>query len=224
VEAFYLHGFASSPGSSKASFLAERFGAHSVPLHAPDLNLPDFSTLTVTRMIDQLDRIIDARPSGPVVLVGSSLGGFVALHAADRRAGRLDDRHPVSHLVLLAPAVDFGQMRDPLVVPGNIEAWRNTDRWELFHEGYGRTVPVRFELWEDAGRYDSLAVTPKVPTLVIHGTGDTVVDLRSVQRFADGRPNVTLRLLEGADHRLQGRLDTAWEEMAHFLALETRRL
>lgn len=219
MEVFYLHGFASSPEAGKASFLAERFGGRGIPLHAPDLNLPDFSTLTVTRMLDQLDRAIDARPPGPVVLVGSSLGGFVALHAWDRRAARLDGTHPVSHLVLLAPAVDFGWMRDPLVVPENIENWRNTDRWELYHPSYGRQVPVRFQLWEDAGRYDSLAVTPSVPTLVIHGTNDTVVDLRSVRRFADGRANVTLRLLEGADHQLQGRLDDVWEETARFLSL-----
>lgn len=222
METFYLHGFASSPASGKAGFLAERFGAHGIPLHAPDLNLPDFSTLTVTRMIDQLDRAIEARPAGPVVLVGSSLGGFVALHAADRRAARIDDRHPVSHLVLLAPAVDFGWMRDPLVVPERIEAWRTTDRWDLHHHGYGRTMPVHFELWEDAGRYDSLAVTARVPTLVFHGTEDTVVDLRSVRRFAEGRPNVTLRVLDGADHQLQGRLEEVWVEMARFLSLKGR--
>ena len=219
MDAFYLHGFASSPGSGKASFLAERFAKHGIGLQAPDLNLPDFSTLTVTRMLDQLDRDIDALPPSPVVLIGSSLGGFVALHAADRRASRLDHRHPVSHLVLLAPAVDFGWMRDPLAIPENIEAWRNTDRWEPYHHGFGRKMPVHFQLWEDAGRYDSLAVAVAVPTLLIHGTGDTVVDLRSVQRFADGRANVTLRLLDGADHQLQGRLDTVWEEIARFLSL-----
>ena len=220
MEVFYLHGFTSSPGSGKASDLTRRFAAFGVPVHAPDLNLPHFSTLTVTRMIDQLDRAIDARPPGPVVLVGSSLGGFVALHAADRRAARLEDGHPVSHLVLLAPAVDFGWMRDPLVVPERIEAWRNTDRWDLYHPGYGRTMPVHFALWEDAGRYDSLAVTPRVPTLVLHGTEDTVVDLRSVQRFADGRPNVTLRVLDGADHQLQGRLEDVWKEIERFLSLD----
>jgi alpha-beta hydrolase superfamily lysophospholipase len=221
VDAFYLHGLASSPGSGKAGFLAERLGDRGVALHAPDLNLPEFETLTVTRMLDQLDRAIDARPPGPIVLMGSSLGGFVALHAADRRASRLDDTHPVSHLVLLAPAVDFGHMRDPLVIPANIEAWRTSDRWEPYHHGYGRRMPVRFALWEDAGQYDSLAVSLRVPTLILHGTRDTVVDVRSVQRFADGRPNVRLRLLE-TDHRLNGALEEVWAEIDRFLALGAR--
>ena len=221
MDVLYLHGLASSPASGKSGFLAERFAAHGIELLAPDLNLPDFSTLTVTRMLDQVDRILDARPPGPVVLAGSSLGGFVALHAVDRRASRLDDRHPITRLVLLAPAVDFGQMRDPLVIPENVEAWRATDRWEPFHSGYGRPMPVRFALWEDAGQYDSLAVRVDVPTLIVHGIRDTVVDLGSVRRFADPRPNVTLRLVDD-DHRLQGQLETVWLEIARFLSLDAR--
>ena len=50
---------------------------------------------------------------GPVTLIGSSLGGFVAWHVAARQAeaegaeGRAT--HPVERLVLLAPAFDFGK-------------------------------------------------------------------------------------------------------------------
>ena len=47
----YLHGFVSSPQSGKAAFLADRLAAHGLALTCPDLNLPDFSTLTVSRMI-----------------------------------------------------------------------------------------------------------------------------------------------------------------------------
>ncbi|HSK10277.1 MAG TPA: YqiA/YcfP family alpha/beta fold hydrolase [Vicinamibacterales bacterium] len=220
MEIFYLHGLASSPGSGKARFLGERLREHGWDLRCPDLNLPDFSTLTTTRMLDQVERAIDARPPGPVALIGSSLGGFVALHAAARRASRLDDRHPITHLVLFAPALDFGWTRDPLAVPANIQAWRDTDRWEPFHHAYGRHVPVHFQLWEDAGQYDSLAVRVEVPTLIFHGTRDTVVAMRSVERFAEGRPNVTVRRLDD-DHQLQGHLDEAWEEIRRFLPIGT---
>ena len=68
--------------SGKAAYLGERLRASGVEFHAPDLNLPDFSTLTVTRMLEQT-RALHRRPAtAPVTLIGSSLGAFVAVNAA----------------------------------------------------------------------------------------------------------------------------------------------
>ncbi|MCK7491545.1 MAG: hypothetical protein MZW92_07495 [Comamonadaceae bacterium] len=52
---FYLHGFASSPESTKAAFFAERLRPHGLGLHCPDFNEPDFEHVTVTRMLGQVD-------------------------------------------------------------------------------------------------------------------------------------------------------------------------
>src|SRR5688500_3274143 len=101
---FYLHGFASSARSSKATFVASRLRELGVELHTPDFNAPDFSTLTITRMVDQVGRAIGSAPD-PVVLIGSSLGAFVAVQVALKHPGR------VARMVLLAPALDFGGNR-----------------------------------------------------------------------------------------------------------------
>ena len=74
MQVFFLHGFASSAKSTKAGYFGERLQSHGIPLHCPDFNEPDFSTLTLTRMLDQLANAIVAVPAGPVVLIGSSLG------------------------------------------------------------------------------------------------------------------------------------------------------
>jgi len=95
---FYLHGFASSAKSTKAGYFAERLRQYGVPLHCPDFNEPDFATLTMTRMLGQLARELDPLPAGPVTLMGSSLGGTLAVLAAAPLAR-------VDRLVLLAPAV-----------------------------------------------------------------------------------------------------------------------
>ena len=79
MHVIYLHGFASSPASSKAMFLKNRLLARGVTLNCPDLNQPDFATMTVSRMVKEVQAIIDMLPEGPVVLCGSSLGAFVAL-------------------------------------------------------------------------------------------------------------------------------------------------
>ena len=70
---FYLHGFASSARSSKATYFAGKLRELGIELHTPDLNEPDFSTLTISRMVEQVGKAIEALP-GPIVLIGSSLG------------------------------------------------------------------------------------------------------------------------------------------------------
>ena len=70
---------------TRAKRAASSGAARGVTFECPDLNLPSFETLTVTRMIEQACEAIARAPDGPIALVGSSLGGFVALYAASRR-------------------------------------------------------------------------------------------------------------------------------------------
>ena len=50
----YLHGFASSRYSTKAAYFADRLREHGVDLRCPDFNEPDFRTMTLTRMLEQV--------------------------------------------------------------------------------------------------------------------------------------------------------------------------
>jgi hypothetical protein len=215
VHVFYLHGFGSSPQSSKAQVLRERLAAFGLRLHCPDLNEPDFSTITVSRMVEQVARAVRALPEGPVVLVGSSLGALVAWHVTVPLGAA---QRPVERLVLLAPALDFGTNRLREFGEAGVEAWRRHGWREFMHHATNQPRRVWFELYEDAGRFDSDAVTVETPTLIFQGRYDTVVDPAMVQRFAEGRPNVTLRLLDDG-HQLHASLDTIWQETAAFVGL-----
>lgn len=216
LHVFYLHGFASSPQSGKAAYLRERLEPFGLPLRVPDFNQPDFSTLTVSRMLQQVDQAIRALEPGPVALVGSSLGGLVAIHAAARQAPGSD--RPIARLVLLAPAVDFCSGRDGWLSQAEIDEWQRTDRREVFHHAEGRSYPMRFALYEDGRAYDAFSARVEVPVLAFQGTRDTVVRPASVQAWAASRHNVSLRLLDD-DHQLQGSLDDIWRESAEFLDL-----
>ncbi len=216
VHVFYLHGFASSPESGKAALLRGRLKSVGLDLHAPDFNQPDFFSLTVSRMLDQVRGAIDALPAGPVVLFGSSLGGFVAIHAASRQ--ETGTAHPIARLILLAPAVDFASGRDGWLTESDLELWRRTDRRDVFHYAYGRTLPLQYALYEDAHRFDAFDATFDAPTLVFQGTRDDVVDPGRVQEWSSTRANVTVTLLDD-DHTLQGSLETIWQESARFLGL-----
>lgn len=60
-----------------------------------------FEDGTISRWLDDALAVIDAQTEGPLVLVGSSMGAWIALLAARRRPER------VAGLLLIAPAVDF---------------------------------------------------------------------------------------------------------------------
>ena len=213
----YLHGFASSPRSSKACYLAGRLAEHGVALDCPDLNEPDFATLTTTRMLQQVAARLRRLPPAPVVLIGSSLGAFAALHFAERAAEEVP-AHPVERLVLLAPAFDFGRAGMPSLGAAGLARWRRDGWLEMQHHAYGEPRRVHYELYDDAGRYDSFAVRTTVPALVCHGRRDEVVDPAMVRRFAGGRPHVRLVMLDD-DHQLGGSLERLWTETAAFLGL-----
>jgi pimeloyl-ACP methyl ester carboxylesterase len=209
MRVFYLHGFASSARSSKASFFAAKLAGRGLALESPDLNEPDFSTLTISRMIAQVVAAIDGG-EGPVALIGSSLGGFVAVQTALARPER------VQRLVLLAPALDFGGNRMRALGDRGLEEWQATNRLDVFHYGYGRMMSVHYELYADARRYDSYHATLTIPVQVFQGRRDTAVDPDAVERWSAARPNVELHMLED-DHQLLASLEVIWERMRVFL-------
>jgi pimeloyl-ACP methyl ester carboxylesterase len=209
---FYLHGFASSARSSKAGFLAAKLSDHGISLETPDFNDPDFSTLTITRMIRQVGDAIDAGPAGPVALIGSSLGAFVAVQVAVATPAAID------RLVLLAPALDFGGNRMRSLGDAGLEDWKRTNRLNVFHYGFGRMMDVHYELYADASRYDSINAPLSIPIQIFQGRRDDAVDPAAVERWARSRPNAELHLLDD-DHQLTSSLDAIWGEMKGFLKL-----
>src|SRR5688572_13532087 len=200
----YLHGFASSPQSSKASFFAERFAAAGVRFLCPDLNDPAFATLTVSRMLQQLEKRISSLPPGEIVLIGSSLGGFVAVEAAGRQVG--EARHPISRLILLAPAVELEWDRWSEVGPGGIERWRNAGDLEVFHYALERLERLKFGFYEDAARYHPAARQLDLPMLIFQGRQDHSVTPEIVERFSKRQSAATFHMLDDA-HQLKSSLD-----------------
>ena len=207
---FYLHGFASSARSSKASFFAGKLRERGHTLHTPDFNEPDFSTLTITRMVDQVINAMDALPPDRAALLGSSLGALVAVQTALRRPGQVD------RMVLLAPAFDFAGNRTRDLGDRSVDEWERTNRLDVFHYGYGRVIPVHYDLYADATRYDCVGAALAMPIQIFQGRRDTAVDPEGVARWAGNRPNVELHMLDD-DHQLLASLPFIWREAARFL-------
>jgi pimeloyl-ACP methyl ester carboxylesterase len=211
----YLHGFASSPRSSKARFFGERAAGAGWVYSCPDLNQPDFTSLTVSRMIDAVDTAVAACGDGPVALIGSSLGAFVALHAAARRRAR-GEAGPVDRLVLLAPALDLAPSLEQEFGPAKMAAWERTGRLPVFHYGDDAMRELGWDFMPDARKYDSDAVQLDLPVLVYQGRRDDVVRPAGVERWAQARPNVDLRMVDDG-HQLLGHVEIMWAHVARAL-------
>ena len=65
-----------------------------------------FEDGTISRWLDEAQAVFDAFTKGPQVLVGSSMGGWIALLLAKRLRER-GDAERLAGMVLLAPAVDM---------------------------------------------------------------------------------------------------------------------
>src|SRR5439155_13109609 len=146
--ALYLHGFASSPQSTKAAYLADRLAERGVTFRRPDFNEPDFASMTLTRMLDQLAGEISRAGDEPVTLIGSSLGGTLAILAAARPVPRVD------RVVLLAPAVMFAKPGHHLLPPERIEEWRVRGALPFFHYACDDDRLLRYTFYEDSLAYD----------------------------------------------------------------------
>jgi uncharacterized protein len=209
---FYLHGFASSPGSTKVQYFTRVLADRGVALQCPDFNEPDFRAMTMTRMLDQLQARLTA-VEGPAALIGSSLGATLAILATARFGAAVD------RLVLLAPAVMFGHPDQHVVPREQIDLWKRRGEFDFFHYAYRETRRLSYAFYEDSLKYDPFGTLCPQPTLIFQGTRDSLVDSRDVQRFAASRPNMRLSLLDD-DHQLVASLPRIWNDVAPFLGLE----
>jgi pimeloyl-ACP methyl ester carboxylesterase len=203
----YLHGFASTPGSRKAMFFSEKLRSAGLTLEVPDLAAGDFEHLTIS---GQLAVIEQSLRDEPCVLIGSSLGGYLAALYASR--------HPsVRRILLLAPAFDFYQLWANELGPERLSQWRESGTLPVFHYGEGHDVPLRFDFISDAQKYEPFSNVPQ-PALIFHGTSDNVVPVQTSVRFVDAHPNATLVTVRSG-HELTDALDEIWLKAQDFLSL-----
>jgi pimeloyl-ACP methyl ester carboxylesterase len=201
----YLHGFASGPGSSKAQFFRRKFAAAGVPMEIPRLDEGSFETLTISGQLAVIER---AAAGKPVILMGSSLGGYLsALYAA---------RHPsqVERMVLLAPAFQFPRRWQERYPP---EDWKRRGSITVFHYGDKQERRLGYQFAEDAMQYEDEPAVSR-PTLIIHGMRDEVVPADISRGYAAANPQVKLVLLESG-HELTDVLEPMWAQVSEFLSV-----
>jgi len=193
VRYLYLHGLASGPSSAKARYFQRLLLDQGETLECPDLNWPDFQSMTITSQLTRINQILGANPE-PITVLGSSLGGLMALLLAQR-----DPR--VARLCLMAPALGFLQAWPQRLKPELLTQWQRSGVLSIYHYGYQKDMELGYAILEDCTHYDETKPNVPVPTLIFHGLLDEVVPYQVSVAYAETRPWVKVQLLS-TDHAM----------------------
>jgi len=218
----WLGGFRSDMTGTKAQVLADWALAKGwaylrFDYFAHGASSGDFLQGTVTRWRADVLAVLDQLTEGPLVLVGSSMGGWLACLAALARTER------IAGLVLIAPAADFTER---LIWAGmDAEARRAVEEdgvW-LRPSAYGDPYPISKALIEDGRRWSILPgpVGITAPVRILQGGDDPDVPWRHALALAEAieSRDLIFTLIRDGDHRLSRpqdiqRLIAAVEEVA----------
>jgi len=208
----YLHGFASGPNSTKGVAVEAHYRRYGVAVQRLDVRRPSLSSLRLSAMM-QAVRAAIGEPRDRAVLWGSSLGGLTAARVAEE-----DPR--VCALVLLAPA--FRMIERWRARLGDVawQTWQDSGWIEVDDHVTKSKARVDFGFAVDAEAIDARSggwPDVRVPTLIVHGKRDEVVDIALSRRFAAERRHV--RLVEVDDgHELVKSIDRILAAADDFLA------
>jgi pimeloyl-ACP methyl ester carboxylesterase len=208
----YLHGFASSPQGTKARYLQKKLRALArVEFLVPDFNPTprDFEYMTTTGLIDRLRQYVLDHGWQRLLLIGSSYGGLIALHYAQRFGG-------VERMLLLAPGLAWlsGGLSDEALAD-----WERAGTAPIAHPAFGREIPVRYDLQVDGLRYLN-RIAPPAPALIIHGEQDETVPFAHSREWAARYPEQVQLVEVQADHDLSPHLELIWQHIQAFLLSE----
>jgi predicted esterase YcpF (UPF0227 family) len=205
----YLHGFASSPQSRKAQYLQKRFQDLQLNLHLPDLNQGDFTRLTLTRQLQQIESEFSPQTPQKRIIIGSSFGGLTAAWLTQRQ-------FQADQLILLAPAFQFLQFWLPKLGNTQLEQWKTEGYYSVYHYSEQRQLPLSYQFIQDLFQYPDEQLQTPIPTLILHGQQDETIPIQASRDFAKTRPWVKLIELE-SDHSLGNVLDQIWLEILPLL-------
>ena len=209
----WLGGFASDMSGTKAQALAEWAASSGRAFLRFDYfghgaSRGAFEAGTITRWRADALAVLDGLVEGPAVLVGSSMGGWLACLAALARPER------VVGLVLVAPAADFTErLMRPSLPPQAHAAIARDGVWRRPSPYDDGGYLVSGALLEDGARWSILdgPVAVAAPVRILQGGADADVPWRHALSLAEviESADLVFTLVRDGDHRLSRPHDVA---------------
>ena len=198
----FLPGYASDMDGTKAIALDAFAEARGLGLLRFDYSGTgssggEFADETLARWLEEALALIDAMTAGPLILVGSSMGGWLMLHAALARPDR------IAALVGIAAAPDF---TDWGYSPGEKQALLQSGISERRDPAGGDPQITHRAFWQSGEAMCVLdaPILIHAPVRLIHGEADREVPIGIALKLLDRlrSADVQLHLIKGAGHRL----------------------
>jgi pimeloyl-ACP methyl ester carboxylesterase len=208
----WLGGFMSDMGGTKAVALDQWAGAQGRACLRFDYSGHGesggrFADGTISRWLEESLAVFDARCEGPQIVVGSSMGGWLALLLARELRQAPRPKAALAGLILIAPAVDFTEalmwQRFPEEIKREIET---TGAWKRPSQYSEEPYLITKGLIEDGRRHLLLGglIETGCPVRILQGVQDPDVPwdhaVELVSRLA--QDDVVLTLVKDGDHRL----------------------
>lgn len=219
--AIFCHGYRSTKDTSKVMHLAEKTTSKGINFFAFDFSGRGesdgkFEDTTITDYINDLKCVIDHFSKGykDILIIGSSLGGLVALQRASR-----DKR--IKALVLLSPVSYFPYKKTEEHSPEKVKEWK--DKGYIYTEStrFGQ-MKINYSFYADGLKYNDYSVydTIRIPVLVIHGTKDGSAPINFSRNLIKHLKNNKFVELKNSDHFYSREEDfrRAMDEISKFAA------
>ncbi|MEL7041847.1 MAG: alpha/beta hydrolase [Pseudomonadota bacterium] len=208
----WLSGFKSDMSGSKVTVLeawakAQGHGFLAFDYSGHGLSGGAFEDGTISAWREDALAAIDGLTRGPLVLVGSSMGGWMALLSA------LALKQRVAAMVLIAPAPDFTQK---LMWP----EFSSEQQSEIMEQGrtlrpsdYGDPYPITRDLIEDGKNWTLLdaSIDLDMPIRILQGMQDPDVPWQHAFKLVETlqSEDLVFELVKDGDHRLSREQDIA---------------
>ena len=205
---YYLHGFASGPKSYKALYFKDQLKTDfKIDLIIPDLNQPNFESMTLSSQMDFLNSLF--KGDEEIFLFGSSLGAYLSILLNENKA------LPIKAMFLMAPAFEFLKRQLDRISKTDLENWKKTDKLEVYHHGSQENRYLSFQIIEDAQKYEKDEYQINCETNVFHGYQDEVVSWELSRNYLQTKENVSVKYVN-SDHELISCMETMYKS-AHQL-------
>ncbi|MGA0561915.1 alpha/beta hydrolase [Ancylobacter sp. VNQ12] len=167
---------------------------------------------TISRWAEDALAVFDRETAGPQIVVGSSMGGWIALLLARALAAR-GDASRLAGLVLIAPAPDFTEELVWKAMTPEIRAEVMAKGVWYRASDYGEPQPFTRALIED-GRSNLVLGAPFAvgcPVRILQGVADDTVPWQHAMKLVSclAEDDVVVTLVKDGDHRLSRPEDIA---------------
>jgi pimeloyl-ACP methyl ester carboxylesterase len=172
-----------------------------------------FAEGTIGRWLEESIAVFEQFCAGPQVVIGSSMGGWMALLLARELARRSASGASPAGLVLIAPAPDFTEALMWNRFSPEVRQEIETNGVWLRPSQYGEPYPITRALIEEGRNHLLLggAIDVGCPVRILQGAQDPDVPWRHAFALAHRLPadDVVLTMIQDGDHRLSRPQDIA---------------